>query len=134
MDAVNLSKMKYIYKIYESKDGVLHCEKFPIIYVNKKYVYFKSDDSGMLDFTTTEYVLDNLSSCENVGVLCRYFWNIDDDFDLNEFQKELKRRRKDLELSRIKNKVERARKEYEDALLSLKVLEGMNIKYKESEV
>lgn len=36
-----LCKMKHIYHIYMSKDDSIHIEKFPIVYINKNYVYFK---------------------------------------------------------------------------------------------
>ena len=41
LDMKNLSKLKYIYRIYESSDKILHLEKYPIIYINSEVVYFK---------------------------------------------------------------------------------------------
>lgn len=41
MDAKNLSKCKYIYRVYMSKIGVVHLEKYRIVYSNAAYVYFK---------------------------------------------------------------------------------------------
>jgi hypothetical protein len=41
MDPKNLSKQKYIYRLYQASDDRLHIEKFPVIYANKNKVYFK---------------------------------------------------------------------------------------------
>lgn len=37
-----ISKLKVVYRVYESSDGILNCEKYPIIYANDKYLYYKS--------------------------------------------------------------------------------------------
>ena len=40
LDNKTLSKQKFIYYVYES-DKTIHIEKFPIVYINSKYVYYK---------------------------------------------------------------------------------------------
>ena len=41
LDMKALSKQKFIYYVYEA-DKTLHIEKFPIIYINSEFVYFKT--------------------------------------------------------------------------------------------
>ena len=41
LDKETLSKQKYIYTAYVSSDGILHGEKFAVIYINKTLVYYK---------------------------------------------------------------------------------------------
>ena len=49
MELKDLSKIKYIYRIYESKDYVLHLEKYPVIYINSEILYFKVHGNKMLN-------------------------------------------------------------------------------------
>lgn len=79
MDLKNLSKQKYIYKLYEARDGLLHVEKFPIIYANKANVYYKSSRCSELSVVAFREILDDLQSTHNIanyrlqrGI---YFWN-----------------------------------------------------------
>lgn len=71
MDPKNLSKQKYIYRLYRASDDRLHVEKFPVIYANKKRVYFKvGEELSIQEYKTifnefadiknfTEYMLRN---------------------------------------------------------------------------
>lgn len=62
MDEKNLSKYKYIYRIYESGDKVLHCEKYPIIYINSEVVYYKTKRSNArLHFVDRHRVLEDFA-------------------------------------------------------------------------
>ena len=90
MDAKNLSKQKYIYRIYESRDGKLHCEKYPIIYVNSMVVYFKDGrKNGSLGCTYIENILDDTTTINPARLAeepqlyrCRfnrYFWKVDEE-------------------------------------------------------
>jgi hypothetical protein len=42
---------KYIYNIYTG-GGIFHCERFPIVYLNPYYVYFKRAERKSLDSCT----------------------------------------------------------------------------------
>lgn len=56
----NLSKIKHIYRIYEDLDGVLHCVKLPVIYINSETVYFKvGRKQEILNCSRLEYVHDD---------------------------------------------------------------------------
>ena len=64
MDYKNLSKIKHIYKIYRSPNNYWHCEKYPVIYVNKKYLYYKigADEelvSKRIDYIQDSFIISN---------------------------------------------------------------------------
>lgn len=49
LDKNNLSKIKYLYRIYESSDNIMHLEKHPIIYINSHVVYYKVGNNEALN-------------------------------------------------------------------------------------
>lgn len=44
----NLSKCKYIYRIYKENDS-FHIEKYPIVYINSEVVYFKTGRKNYIE-------------------------------------------------------------------------------------
>lgn len=134
MDLQNLSKIKHIYRIYESEDEVLHCEKFPVVYINSKVVYFKDGrKKEYLNNTYVDNVMDNFTKFyqnnyyQNYYRPCfdKYFWNMET--NVQEIYKDLKKQR---EMIRSKNeeekkrdRLERAKREYEDALKEIELLD-----------
>jgi hypothetical protein len=133
-DLNNLSKIKYIYRIYESEDEVLHCEKYPVVYINSKVVYFKDARkqeylnyvrlSNVLDnftqFYQNNYYLSHYRPCFN-----RYFFNMET--NIEEIYADLKKQReiircKDAEQKKI-DRYEKAKREYEAALKEIEVME-----------
>ena len=86
MDKTTLSKHKYIYRVYVSNDETIHCEKFPVVYINSKYVYFERGSKQPLEYTSTDMVLDsvgwlmekNASLGKNLltNVAQRYYWEV----------------------------------------------------------
>lgn len=98
MDKQNLSKYKHIYRVYEDRDRELHCEKYPVIYINSEVVYFKdARKQEYLNHVRTNKVSDDFKSYAKT-VLSRpfqwsvdnYFWNIEDDIreQFQEFKKQ----------------------------------------------
>ena len=77
---------KYIYNIYIA-GGVFHCERFPIVYANLKYFYYKRSED-MLDCLTFSkvnkaYSLSDLKLVSNTNAYFnRYYLNV------SEFSKE----------------------------------------------
>lgn len=64
IDKKNLSKLKYIYNIYDTGDGVLHCEQYPIIYINSEVIYFKDGrKKTYLSFVSLGQVAYSLEDC-----------------------------------------------------------------------
>lgn len=48
IDVTKLSKLKYIYYFFTLSDGKTVMERFPIVYINHKYVYFARPGQDML--------------------------------------------------------------------------------------
>jgi hypothetical protein len=71
-----LSKHKYIYTI---DSGAKSIQRFPVIYVNKHYVYYKVPANQGLSCIRTEIVRDSLSEARLLEGRFQYVWGIDDD-------------------------------------------------------
>lgn len=78
MDVKDLSKCKYIYRVYVAKDGSTHMEKYPVIYANKASIYFRDLRGSELNRVNTKYVLtrdpitNNLKIGESVSAFSPY--------------------------------------------------------------
>ena len=133
MEAKDLSKVKYIYRIYESSDGLLHFEKYPVIYVNSKVVYFKTGrKQEMLSYKYVKDIIDNFYEFQDgVGWYRNYydqcFWKVED--NIEEIYRELKRQRFLLrqgdDAKKKQLRLERAKREYEAALKEVELFEKM---------
>lgn len=85
-DKKTLSKQKYIYTAYISSDGILHVEKFPVIYINKTLVYYKRPGIDTLGCKSIKDVYDSFKSLpyEKINTLYYYsyqtvlFWSAKD--------------------------------------------------------
>ena len=134
VDLKNLSKIKHIYRIYESEDKVLHCEKYPVIYINSKVVYFKSTrKQEMLNCIYINKVLDSFTEfCQNnyyhnIYSSCfdKYFWDMET--NIEEIYADLKKQRNVIRNKnneeRKRNRYERAKPEYEAALKEIELLD-----------
>ena len=129
IDLKELSKIKHIYRIYESEDEVLHCEKYPVIYINSKVVYFKDTrKQGMLNYTNIDNVLDNLTvfyQDKYYPRFDRYFWNMET--NIQEIYADLKKQRDVIrsknEEEKKRDRYERAKREYEAALKEIELLD-----------
>lgn len=134
MDLQNLSKIKHIYRIYESEDEVLHCEKFPVIYINSKVVYFKDGrKQECLNYIYVKDVKDNFTKFYNYyfhnqyrPCFNNYFWNMET--NVQEIYEDLKKQRelirKNSEEKQKRDRLEKAKREYEAALLDMKLFDG----------
>lgn len=56
----NIPKNKYIYEL-QMEDDIVHVRKYPVIYENKEYAYFKTPGSKQLDFMPKTSVYQNSS-------------------------------------------------------------------------
>lgn len=56
MDIRNLSKIKHIYRVSVDKNFDVHIVKFPVVYINKNWLYYKTERSGELSQIRTGYV------------------------------------------------------------------------------
>lgn len=129
IDLKELSKIKHIYRIYESEDEVLHCEKYPVIYINSVVVYFKNTrKQGMLNYTNIDNVLDNLTvfyQDKYYPRFDRYFWNMET--NIQEIYADLKKQRDVIrrknEEEKKRDRYEKAKREYEEALKEIELLD-----------
>ena len=81
MDKTTLSKHKHIHRLYYADDGKYHIEKFPVVYMNEKYTYFKTGRQQMLVHVRTDAVYN---SCEEFDeehlwrYVSIYFWEAEE--------------------------------------------------------
>ncbi len=135
----NLSKVKYIYRVYESRDKVLHCEKYPVVYINSEVVYFKDGrKQPYLSYISVKNIQDNFIDFKKNYLtysfgshVCfdRYFWNIET--NIEEIYEDLQRQRiitmKKKEKEAKYQALEIAKKKYEDALKEIELLEKLKL-------
>ena len=135
IDTKDLGKIKYIYKVYISKDDKLYIEKYPIIYINSKVVYFKTGRKQYyLDYCQLLSVYNNFTDLSNNILSSSYptkrnfysniylLLNIEDNIEelfkelLNKYNSIGFYRRKEIAARRLeiaKRDYEKALKEYE---------------------
>ena len=82
MEAEKLQQFKYIYNIYISS-GLFHCERFPIVYLNSDYVYFKRNGRQLLDYQKTEnirkqYSISELEFLNSKNSFNRFYLDVSD--------------------------------------------------------
>lgn len=134
MDLKTLSKQKYIYRIYESDDKVLHCEKYPVIYINSQIVYYKDGrKKEYLNYTRISNVKEDFEHFR-IGSGCSgdwasfdmMFWNVDEP-NIEDIFNDLKEQRSVLRSKhnrdRIELKMKRTKLEYERALKEFELME-----------
>lgn len=129
MDKQNLSKYKYIYRIYEDRTGAVHCTKHPVVYINSKVVYFKdARKQEYLGNTSIDGVSDDFASyAQNVlnslyhFNVNNYFWNIEDNIIelFREFKKQIALARIIQNEKQITARYVQAQKEFEAAKTEL---------------
>ena len=99
-----INKIKYIYRIYESSNGILHLERHPVVYANSTYVYIKvfgQNDLKRLNYDSISDTYVQYKSGDVRYYYCRgfdrYFWNVDTDVNL--IFEDLKKQKKAIDLS-----------------------------------
>jgi len=112
-----LSKHKYLYRIYASDDKIIHCEKHPVIYLNSKVVYFKDiRQAERLKSITFNRIEDEYSGIRKSDINTyvsyeRYFWKAGN-FNSKEATEEAFSIKKASELEQVESDFKRAEKEY----------------------
>ena len=62
MDKTMLSKHKYIHEVYIAAYNRIHLERYPVVYINGRYVYYSRGNQQMLGFLSLDSVHDSLES------------------------------------------------------------------------
>jgi hypothetical protein len=135
MTKEELSKNKHIHKIYIGGDGILHCEKYPVVYVNKYYVYLKEYNSVHLKEVDVTRVYDTIDDYlihsprytiyPSMHFCLGYVWYMDDyssEYMASVLEK-LKDARNRTMRDNLTNKIAVYKKRYEDALAELEALD-----------
>ena len=123
-----LSKQKHIYVI--TYDGErLHCEKFPVIYLNLQYVYYRQNGCDELKKICFGSVRDTIDDADLVYLDRygkRYVWNVPKDFNEKnaEYMKDVKKKKLKITYERLKKDCEYAKRCFEDAEEKLRKLES----------
>ena len=133
----NLSKCKYVYRIYKENDN-FHIEKYPIVYINSEVVYYKhvrKNDLERMNFNNfwknikesfdaaIEYI-NNLTDSTYRYTTSVYFVETDKlkEFDLSLIKKRLNKESKESKIKKQELEVEMCKNAYE---LQLRILEDM---------
>ena len=118
-------KAKYVYRIYCAKDDVVHIEKYPVIYVNQKYLYYKVPGNVMLSFTLLSRIYENVDSI-NIGhypggthCIDVLVWNPDgvDQIKVSELHRRLNIKANEERIKREETYVENFRRRYEEHVM-----------------
>ena len=133
----NLSKCKYVYRIYREHDN-FHIEKYPIVYINSEVVYFKTERKNYLEsigfsnrwnnvkesFNKAIDHINNTVTCYDYYPTNVYFIETDKlkEFDLSLIKQRLKDEIKESKIKKQEREVEKYKKSYE---LELRKLEDM---------
>lgn len=130
MDKKNLCKHKHIYYVHTDSNGNNHIEKYPVIYINSEYVYFKRARKNELGHIYTSFVKNDLKSVFEKDYMFlqdrdRYFWinNENAESIIAAAKERFDEDRKNRWKNQAKNELERAKQNYERAL---KVYESYN--------
>lgn len=143
MDVKDLSKCKYIYRVYVAKDTITHIEKYPVVYANKMYIYFRDGRGYALntvytkDVLTRDPIANNLKIREVVNFYpysCRpvnlYIWDENgiDTIEIDRIYKQIKaaydKRLIDQKIKYVNNLKERYEGELKELERLTKELEG----------
>jgi hydroxymethylpyrimidine pyrophosphatase-like HAD family hydrolase len=114
-----LSKFKYLYRIYSSGDKVMHCEKYPIIYSNGEIVYFKTGRKRELSYIYFKNIKDEYTCIESRDLnyfgyysdFDKYYFKVEN-FDSKKATEDAFKQKKKSELDSAKLAFERAEREY----------------------
>ena len=130
----NLSKYKYIYKIYRV-DNDFHIEHYPIVYMNDTYVYVKENSKKLKEivvnyrynkiFTDIEEAIKQVqkyNNCENIYYIDKY----EVDINIEELKLQWSKEKKQKDIKDKENNLARAKREYERALKELEDIKNKN--------
>ena len=127
MDKENLCKQKHIYYVHTDSNWDNHIEKYPVVYINSEYVYFKKARKNELCKTYTSWVKKDLKSVfeKDYKFLWdrdRYFWinNENAESIISMAKERFDEDRKNRWKIQAKNELDKARKNYEYALKNYK--------------
>ena len=72
MDKTTLSKHRWIYEMYINEKNEVHIERYKVIYINKKYVFYIRGGDDSLSSCSLVYVFDNMDTYDQHSRLERF--------------------------------------------------------------
>lgn len=138
----NLSKYKYVYKIYKDsgENAEFHIEKYPIVYINEEVLYYKSGRKNWLIPVTlnrnivyadkiaktsyleaVNYINNKITKYNIRHSVSVYFIDMNriDNFDLSLIKRDFKEENKKFNIEQAEKEVKKYKKLYEDSLKKL---------------
>lgn len=112
-----LSKKKYLYRVYATEDKVIHCERYVVIYLNSEVVYYKdARKKEYLNYTKVANVRDKYfgitsKDLNHWGYYEKYFWKVENFNSKDATNAAFEQVKKD-ELQKAKSEYEQSEKEY----------------------
>lgn len=129
IDKSKLSKLKYIFEIYTDYMGNIHCEKFPIIYINEHYVYYKKSGDDMLTYVPVSNILSSFRQAiedEEINIIGDYItgyifkaWLWSEEPDISDLYEIIKKKKAEIFIRKteetLKSNLLKAKNEYDSA-------------------
>lgn len=117
VDLKNLSKKKYIYVMYINSKYDVSLERFPVIYINKRFVYFKKGSDEDL-IKTPICIIKDISDIQFEPFPCVSYYFLDKPSDewIENIRKEFLMSWRENEKKTFMTNLEKARKTYESML------------------
>lgn len=143
LDKKNLSKIKYIYRIY-SADNMLHLERYPVVYINSEVVYYKeARKNAWLGHRRIDEVKDGYDIINKptrywtytIPWVDSFYWGLE--VNIYEVFEDLKKQYDVIakeraaylnrsEKDKKRERLEKAKAEYEAALREIELLDSLN--------
>ena len=115
-----LSKYKYLYRIYEANKNI-NMEKYPIIYSNKSYMYYKTGKGDALSYIKLDDVSSKYEdkSLKELNYYRRSIWVLNvSEFDMEDVRNKYFNKTKEDLVEKAKEKLDKAIQNYNDAKAS----------------
>jgi hypothetical protein len=111
-----LSKYKSIYRVYTTDDKIVHCEKYPVIYANSEWLYYKVARKQELNRRELKSIISEYTGISNSDVnywghYDKYYWKVEN-FNSEQATNDVFATKKKDDADRIKREMEKAERDY----------------------
>lgn len=127
VDKDKISKLKHIYQVRQDAENNIHIEKFPIIYINSKFIYYKANGDDMLSILPVKDIREKFPDDYDVRRYnAIYFWfsayksQREIDEEINDLKYQIKESEKTKKIKELNNSI---RKKIEELQKMQKELE-----------
>lgn len=111
-----LSKMKYVYRIYCNYNKEVHLEKYPVIYANQDFVYYKQNGNSRLSCIHRRFMHTDYPEYITKYLDC-IFWVPAEEIThiYNRCKLEIDKQVENSNIDSLRKRCEQAKEEYEKA-------------------